>query len=218
MQNIQVRVWLTSGRNLFIASPSSYLLHFCIIINLIPTKETVLGKLIFERVAGHIILSTFIPFSFQSPPSNHESTKEEPQKASAQTDRFSQSVGLWLQVLQEQVETSAMFSVSFLLCFFCFIGKGTIYIDKIKWNYMKLHLFILQMLCRNWNRESGYVAFSFSCSHKVLPEMIQNNVTSLKSTELLWLTLFVPHSLDLKQKLWKENKITQQTHTGKVLL
>lgn len=143
-------------------------------------------------------------FSFQSPPSNHETTEEEPQE-SISTD--------WQILSKYRIVATRTARTGRDIChFLCFLSALLLllywkrnYLHKQ--NKMKLHLFILQMLCRNWNRESGYVAFSFSCSHKELPEMIQNNVTSLKSTELLWLTLFVSHSLHLKQKLWKEKKL-----------
>lgn len=134
-------MWLASGRNLLIASLSSYLLHFCIIINLIPTKETVLGKLIFERVAVHRLCNSVLFYSlfFLKPPSDHETTKEEPQE-SIRTDWqiLSKYRIVDTSSARTQAETSAIFSLSFFFfpCFFCFIGKGTVYIDKIKWNYM----------------------------------------------------------------------------------
>lgn len=66
----------------FIASLSSYLLQFCITIKLIP-KETVLGTLIFERAAGHRLYNSvpFYSLFFPEAPSDHETTKEEPQES-----------------------------------------------------------------------------------------------------------------------------------------
>lgn len=119
-------------------------------------------------------------------------------KALVQTDRFCQSVGLGLQVLQECRQRHLQFS---LFLFPLFYWKRN-YLHRQ--NKINLHLFILQMLCRNWNRESGYVAFP--CSHTELPDTIYNNVTSLKPTELLWLILLVSQLTGSKAEVYEKRK------------
>lgn len=47
---------------------------------------------------------------------------------------------------------------------------------------------------------------AFSCSHTELPEMIYNNVTSLKTTELLWLTLLVSQLSGSKAEVYEKIK------------
>lgn len=92
-------------------------------------QNRVLGKLIFEKAAGYRLYNSipFCSFFFPEPPPQ---TMKPLRKATVQTDRFCQSIGLWPQVLQQHRQRYLLFSVSFFLV-------SSVLLEKELFTYIK---------------------------------------------------------------------------------